>query len=290
MKEYKSNEELLNYLISKGIKIKNKKKTLERLERYTYYSIVNTYKEVFKRNGNYIDNVTFEEIFALYEFDKNLKAIFLKYALEIETVIKSLIANTIAEKYGVEKYLELSCFDTNTKSKKNKVKNFLHQIDEEIKNSYGKHPALTHYKDNYGFIPPFVLVKILTLGEISRYYMWLQQSDRQKISKYFKLSDKVLSQVLFNLSLARNHSAHNNKLYTFHSRFFISFNQIDNNYQMKDKSTNFYMLMKCMSFLLDKNKYNQFTKQVNSEIKKLGRRLYSISIDDILNIMGFPNV
>ena len=59
---------------------------------------------------------------------------------------------------------------------------------------------------------------------------------------------------------------------------------------MKDKSTNFYMLMKCMSFLLDKNKYNQFTKQVNSEIKKLGRRLYSISIDDILNIMGFPNV
>ena len=33
MKEYKSNEELLNYLISKGIKINNKKKTLERLER-----------------------------------------------------------------------------------------------------------------------------------------------------------------------------------------------------------------------------------------------------------------
>ena len=290
MKKYKSNEELIEYLISKGIKIKSKKKTLERLERYTYYSIINTYKEVFKKDDNYVDNVTFEEIFALYEFDKNLKAIFLKYVLEIETIIKSLIANTIAEKYGIEKYLDLSCFDANTKSKENKVKKIIHQIDEEIKKSYGKHTAITHYKNNYGFIPPFVLVKILTFGEISRYYMWLKQPDRQKISKYFKLSDKVLSQILFNLSLARNHSAHNNKLYTFHSRFFISFNQIDSKYHMRDKSTNFYMLMKCMSFLLDRKKYNQFTRQVNSEIKKLGKKLHSISIDNILNIMGFPNV
>lgn len=289
MKEYKSNEELLNYLISKGIKIRRKKKTLERLERYTYYSIVNTYKEVFKKDNNYIDNVTFEEIFALYEFDKNLKVIFLKYVLEIETVIKSLIANTIAEKYGIENYLEINCFDVNARSKEIKVKEFIHQIVEEIKKSYGKHPAITHYVDKYGFVPPFVLVKILTLGEISRYYMWLKQSDRQKISKYFKLSDKVLSQILFNLSLARNHIAHNNKLYTFHSRFLISLNQIDNKYQTKDKSPNFYILMKCMSFLLDEKKYNRFTKQVNSEIKKLEKKLHSIKISNILNIMGFPD-
>ena len=102
MKEYKSNEELLNYLISKGVTIKNKELALEAIEKYTYYSIVNTYKEVFKNNDTYLDNVTFEEIYSLYDFDKNLKSIFLKYSLEIEQVIKSLIANTISEKYGVK--------------------------------------------------------------------------------------------------------------------------------------------------------------------------------------------
>ncbi len=98
MKEYKSNEELLNYLESKGVVIKNRKSALDVIEKYTYYSVVNTYKKVFKINGKYLDNVTFEEIYSLYNFDKYLKNIFLKYALEIEQVVKSLIANTISEK------------------------------------------------------------------------------------------------------------------------------------------------------------------------------------------------
>ena len=48
MKEYKSNEELINYLSSKGIIIFDKKDALEKIERYTYYSIVNSYKNIFK--------------------------------------------------------------------------------------------------------------------------------------------------------------------------------------------------------------------------------------------------
>ncbi len=80
MKEYKSNEELLNHLISKGVIVNNKKKAKEQFERYTY-SIVNTYKEAFKTNNQYISGVTFEEIFPLYDFDKNLRSIFLKYKI-----------------------------------------------------------------------------------------------------------------------------------------------------------------------------------------------------------------
>lgn len=79
MKEYKSNEELLDYLTSKGVIVKDRQDALNKIERYTYYSIVNTYKEVFKDGNNYLSNVTFDEIFALYEFDKNLKSIFLNF-------------------------------------------------------------------------------------------------------------------------------------------------------------------------------------------------------------------
>ena len=97
MKEYMTNNELLDYLSSKGVIIENKDKAIQRIERYTYYSIVNTYKSIFKdKNGNYIDNVTFDEIYSLFEFDKNLKNIILKYCLEIETVIKSIMANQIS--------------------------------------------------------------------------------------------------------------------------------------------------------------------------------------------------
>lgn len=105
MKKFMNNEELINYLLSKNLIIKDKEKALIKLERYSYYSIINGYKTVFKDEyNNYKENASFEEIFALYEFDKNIKAIFLKYILEIEVIIKSLMANTLAEKYGIKNY------------------------------------------------------------------------------------------------------------------------------------------------------------------------------------------
>ena len=79
MKEYKSNDDLINHLISKGVIVENKKDAARKIEKYTYYAIVNTYKEVFKDGDKYFNSVTFDEIYSLYDFDKNLRAIFLKY-------------------------------------------------------------------------------------------------------------------------------------------------------------------------------------------------------------------
>jgi abortive infection bacteriophage resistance protein len=66
MKEYRTNENLIEYLLSKEVIISNKEDALMKIERYTYYSIINTYKAVFKNeDGNYICNVSFDEIYAL---------------------------------------------------------------------------------------------------------------------------------------------------------------------------------------------------------------------------------
>ena len=113
----------------------------------------------------------------MYDFDKNLKAILLKYALEIELIVKSLIANTISKKYGIENYLDIQNFDINANIES--IKKLMYSIEENLNKNYGKHTAVTHYQDIYGFIPPFVLVKVLTLGVISRFYGLLNQTDRQ---------------------------------------------------------------------------------------------------------------
>ena len=77
MKEYKNNKELIDYLMSKKVIINDKDEALRNIEKYSYYSIINGYKAVFKdENNNYKENTSFEEIFSLYEFDKNIKAIF----------------------------------------------------------------------------------------------------------------------------------------------------------------------------------------------------------------------
>lgn len=286
MKKYKSNEELLDYIMLKGIIVNNKNDTIDKFQRYTYYSIINTYKEVFKKDGKYINGVTFDEIFSLYEFDKNLKSIFLKYVLEVEIIVKALISNIISEKYGIENYLIVDNFDS--KSNVELIKKLILNFNEEQAKNYGRHPAITHYLDKYGFVPPFVLTKIITFGQISRYYGLLKQEDRQKVSKYFGIPDKLLKQILINLTLARNISAHNDKLYTFRSKFLISYKLIDKKFNVIEKSTNFYMLMNCMKLILNSNQYNDFTNQINDEINTLSKKLKSIRIQAILEIMGFP--
>ena len=286
MKEYKNNQELVDYLISKNVIINDVQSALNKIEKYTYYSIVNGYKSVFKdEENNYKENTSFEEIFALYEFDKNIKAIFLKYSLEIEIVIKSLIANTIAEEYGIENYLQPENFDENADNEL--INELILKINKEIDDNYIKHSAIKHYKDNYGFVPPFVATKILTFGAISRYYSLLKQSDRQKISKYFKLSDKLLKQILINLTMVRNISAHSDRLFCYRNKYDIAFKQIEKNYERKENLSNLYMIVKCMQVLLDEEKYQEFELLLNKEIEQLKNKLTTIDINDILRIMGY---
>ncbi len=287
MKEYKTNENLIEYLSSKGVTISDKADALQKMERYTYYSIVNTYKSIFKdEEGNYLDNVTFDEIYALFEFDKGLKNIILKNCLEIETVIKSIMSNQISKVYGVKEYLNTSNWDSNIND--DIKENLFNKINNEIEKDYNTHTAVTHYIDKYGFVPPFVLVKILTFGVASSYYGVLKQSDRQAVAKYFKISDKLLKQILKNLTTIRNVAAHSDRLYNYTSKFYLSFKLIDKEYIKSDNITNLYMVIRCMEKLLTNEQYDDLYNSISKEIEKLDKNLNSISIDKVMNIMGFP--
>ena len=99
------------------------------------------------------------------------------------------------------------------------------------------------------------------------------------------MSDKVLKQIIVNLTMIRNICAHNDRLFSFHSKFRISFKYIQKNYN--EKSVNIYMIMKCMESLLPEDKQREFVKLINNEIKILANKLKTIKINNILNIMGF---
>ena len=281
MKEYMSNVQLIDYLISKKVNVINKEEAIKKIEKYTYYSIVNSYKFNFKDSkNNYLPNVSFDEIYVLFEFDKNLKYIILKYTIEIETIIKSLMANQISKNYGLVNYLTIDNLDT--KSPLETKEKLINKINEEINHNYNIHSAITHYKDKYGYIPPFVLMKILTFGVTSRYYGLLKQKDRQEIAKYFKISDKLLKQILKNLTSIRNIAAHSDRLFCFRDKYTLSFKIIDKNYTVKDNTTNIYMMIKALKLVLTNDLYNEMIKRINNEIKILDSKLSSISINDIL--------
>lgn len=286
-KEFKSTNELIEILNSKGVSIKDENNVRYLIEKYSYYSIVNSYKWIFKIGENYKDNASFEEIFAMYKFDKNLKIIMLKYILEIEAVIKTKIANLFAEKYGLEDYLNINNFDLKDDSSNlEHIEKLIEEIKNEIDKGNGKHDAITHYMSKYGFVPPWVVTKILSLGTISKFYGLMKQQDRQEISKQFRINDRILKNILGNLTSVRNIAAHDDRLYTYRSTFYI---RLDKTKKSPDKvlHTNMYIIIKSLELLLENDQAIEMRSLITKELDTLKDNLTSITIDEVLKVMGF---
>lgn len=286
-KIFKSTNELIEILNSKGVSIKNNNNAKYLIEKYSYYSIINSYKWIFKVEEKYKKNASFEEIFAMYKFDKNLKIIILKYILEIEAVIKSKIANIFAEKYGLENFLDVNNFDLkNDNSNLVHIKKLVEEINNEINNGNGKHDAITHYMNKYGFCTPWVVTKILSLGTISKFYGLMKQQDRQEISKQFHINDRILKNILGNLTSVRNIAAHDDRLYTYRSTFYI---RLDKTKKSPNKvlHTNMYIVIKSLELLLEKNQVIEMKDLITQELDTLKNNLTSITINEVLKVMGF---
>ena len=70
----------------RGLQIVNNAATQRIIEAENYYKLFNGYKEPFldstKSDETYLPGTKFEEIYALYLFDRELRNIFIRYILE----------------------------------------------------------------------------------------------------------------------------------------------------------------------------------------------------------------
>ena len=106
--------QLIDKLIAKGLNVPDREYAEIQLKQYSYFALVTGYKNPFKhKNGMYKPYTSFEDIFALFQFDNSLRSIFLKYILKIENHIKSLISYSFCHKYGEsqQEYLNVNNYN-----------------------------------------------------------------------------------------------------------------------------------------------------------------------------------
>ena len=72
------------------------------LKKTSYFSLITGYKDIFKNptTGKYIDGTSFEHIYRLYQFDHELRNVFLKYILIAERSVKSSLASFYLSIWG----------------------------------------------------------------------------------------------------------------------------------------------------------------------------------------------
>lgn len=105
----------------KGLIIPNPQLATKSLEELSYYSLIVGYKTLFLHPSSqkYKYGVTFDELVQFYYFDEQLRTLFLKYILQVERHLKSMISYFFCQKYGESQteYLNPGNFDYITHTK-----------------------------------------------------------------------------------------------------------------------------------------------------------------------------
>ena len=307
MKEFKTIDEQINILKSRNISFKNEIKAKNVLLNNNYYNIINGYNSLFLDNDkiHFKHGTTFEEIYALYDFDRQLRSIFLEYILKIENSLSSLVAYHFSKSYGHNNYLKLDNFETyvnigaSIDKRRKQIKyiqmligNINKKIASNIDTNY-----VNHYMTKYGFIPLWVLVNILSFGELCNFYKLMKQRERICVAKEFNISEIELTSLLGILAKTRNLCAHDERLYNYKFSTNVSINNtnyhkmltipsVNNRYTMG--KNDLFAVVIALKILLTSNDYDRFHHKLFSRIMSIKSKLNTITLSDVLKSMNFP--
>ena len=298
-KIFKTIDEQIDILNSRNVVIDDYDKAYNLLSKNNYYYLINGYKNLFidskTKEEKYINGTKLDELYALYEFDKNIKINFLKYLLLIENEIDTYIAYEFSKSYGHKNYLLPTNF-CNSNSKQFLIESFINDVDLEIGYQYKNcNEMIIHYLDNYKYVPLWVLVRILSFGKISKFYSLMKPKEQNEISRKYNLRIHEFRIILHNLTLIRNVCAHDEKLYDIKIKNRISSTiyhkklKIDNkngNYQYATRDL--FSIIIILKLLLEKEQFSRFYNEIIKTIEELKKELHTISIDKVLYKMGFP--
>ena len=99
-KEFRTLDEQVTIMTNKGLVINDIDKAKDVLFRENYF-FINGYRSLFyTKDRKFIEGTTFDELYALFLFDRNLRNIIFKYLLVFENNIKSIISYQLSKKYG----------------------------------------------------------------------------------------------------------------------------------------------------------------------------------------------
>lgn len=298
MKSFKTIDEQIDILRDKGLTISNDDKTKDILLRENYF-FINGYRHLlFKgpKENIFIDGSSFDELYALFCFDRNIRNVMFKYLLIVENNLKSIFSYHLSGKYGYKEkeYLKMSNFVTDI-SKRRQVADVINKMKRQIKTNAKQHTATLHYLTNYGYIPMWILVKVLSFGLISELFMILKPEDQKEIAKYYKMDSYDMTVFLPIMSNYRNLCAHEDMLYTYRTQRSIPNNiyhqklnipKIDEEYVYG--KNDLFSLVLMFKFMLSKEDFKLLVYELGYEVDLLDNKLNSIEIDKVLDKIGFP--
>ena len=298
-KEFKTLDEQIEILKSKGLTIKDNDYTKEVLLRENYF-FLNGYRHLFLEPNNkkqFLPGARFEELYSLFLFDRTLRNIIFKYLLVIENNLKSITSHVLSKKYGYKEkdYLKAKNF-TNDNTRQRQVNDLISKMKRQIRINGAQHSATEHYSSQYGYIPMWILVKVLSFGIVSELFSILKESDQRDIAKIYNVDVEDLLNYLPMLANYRNLCAHEDILYENKTQKEIDntvFHKLlkipkDDEGVYKYGKNDLFALIVILKQMLRKEDFSNLIMEIDNALSALSYNLLSIKVDAVIDRMGFP--
>ena len=277
-KTFKTLDEQIEILKMKGLVINDYDRAKEILFRENYF-FISGYRHLFmanKKDNQFIEGTTFEELYAMFNFDRKIRNIFFSFILVVENNLKSIISYQLSKKYGYrdKEYLNPKNF-TQDVMKSRQVRDILNKMRRQIRVNGRQHTATLHYIDNYGYVPMWILA----------------------IADIYGLDVDTLSTYLSLVANYRNICAHEEVLYEHRTQRVIPDSkyhrdldiEVDHEDEYIYGKNDLYAIVIILKQLLTKDEFRDFINQIGYEVDVLDGKVDTVSLNSILNQIGFPD-
>lgn len=297
-KDFKTIDEQMTILEFKGLKIEDKEYTKQVLLRENYF-FLNGYRHLFLKSNSdrhFLEGTTFEELYSLFLFDREFRNIIFKNLLIIENNIKSITAYQLSKKYGYKEsdYLKPKNFTSNPE-KSRQVNDLIKKMKRQVRVNAPQHAATMHYVNNYGYIPLWVLMKVLSFGIVSEMFAILKKEDQRAIADIYEVEIDSMINYLPILANYRNLCAHEDILFenktqrvledTIYHRM-LGISKMDGEYVYG--KNDLFALIIIIKQLLKPSEFKNLVLEIDRSLQHLEYNLHTITIVKVLDRMGFP--
>lgn len=278
----------LKKLRDKGLIVPSRAKRI--LESESYHAVINGYREPFVATTYpefmFLPGTHFDEVYQLYEFDRDLRNLYMKKMLKIEQSIRSSVAYHFskANRNNNRAYLDFRNFDHNRNKKyievgttlKQKwigtdVHNVIATLSKKMSNPHNE--VIKHYITEHLSVPLWIIVNTLTMGELLYLYLFLKPDQRDAVANDFNATDNELQWFLEQLKIYRNKCAHDERFYCYKQSWGM---------------TDLFHLHNKMKTFLRPQDAKSLESKLNKLFSKYDNKFLTIPFSNILLDMGFP--
>jgi abortive infection bacteriophage resistance protein len=319
-KPFLSVEDQILNLKNRNLRFDNEDVAKNILLRENYYNVINGYKLPFIKKdlkGNlsvpesYISNCEFDEIYALYNLDRELRLLILGSLLKFETHLKTSCAYNFSEKYQeAYSYLNVSNYSNDKKDLSAVLRNLAALSGQINRNTNSRNPKtlyIGHYIANHESVPLWVLVNTLTIGNMSYFYNSLDVRLKEVIARDFseqfkreylsteKIESGELQQIIKTINLFRNVCAHEEILFLFKLKRRVKSTIFNKYFKSKDfdvkviERSDLFTLILLLKLVMLKDDYLKLVDNIDEIFNKYRDKFKSVSFNDVIELSGFAN-